>query len=333
MLTILLTALTIIGWILLGLLCIFLLIILLVLCWPLGYRLQGSVNGTTVRLNIKVHWLANIFRFYFTYPEPGRLIGKFLFFTFFDSGVQKEEKQKKTKAKKKKTGKTIETQQADKKAEDKKAEDTKAEDTKSEDTKSEDTKAEDTKSEDTDSIICDDNNKLSENNNMQCENDNKEEASDRDSFWKRIYNYILEKFSKIKYTIHKIYDRIKKILDNYQYYHDLLTDSETKLLYQHTITRALKVFKNIRPRRIAADLEFGTGSPDTTGYAYGIYGMISSLLGKNVIVTANFEEAVLAGTFNITGHITGFVLLVNGLSLFFDRRLRLLIKKLVREEA
>jgi len=313
MLTILLTALTIIGWILLGLLCIFLLIILLVLCWPLGYRLQGSVNGTTVRLNIKVHWLANIFRFYFTYPEPGRLIGKFLFFTFFDSGVQKEEKQKKTKAKKKKTGKTIETQQAD--------------------TKSEDTKAEDTKSEDTDSIIRDDNNKLSENNNMQCENDNKEEASDRDSFWKRIYNYILEKFSKIKYTIHKIYDRIKKILDNYQYYHDLLTDSETKLLYQHTITRALKVFKNIRPRRIAADLEFGTGSPDTTGYAYGIYGMISSLLGKNVIVTANFEEAVLAGTFNITGHITGFVLLVNGLSLFFDRRLRLLIKKLVREEA
>ena len=75
-----------------------------------------------------------------------------------------------------------------------------------------------------------------------------------------------------------------------------------------------------------------TFEPDTTGYALGIYGMLSPQLGPYVSVTPDFTQAILQGEADVSGHITAFVLTVNALKLFFDKKLHLFLKKLKRND-
>jgi len=139
---------------------------------------------------------------------------------------------------------------------------------------------------------------------------------------------ISQKFAKIKYTIYNIYDKIKKIWKNISYYISLLQEEETKQLFGHALLRLGKILKNIRPRRIKADILFGTGSPDTTGYIYGVYCVLTCGPGLSVQVTPDFERAVLCGEFELAGHITLGVLIMNGLRLLLDRKLRRFVKKM-----
>ncbi len=143
------------------------------------------------------------------------------------------------------------------------------------------------------------------------------------------FGKILQKFEKIKYTIHNIYDKIKWIWDNISYYLELLQEEETRQFFSHVRMRTGKMVKSVWPRHIRADILFGTGSPDTTGYLYGAYCMVSPMLKKGINVTPDFEETVLQADFDIAGHITIWVLAMNTCRIVLDKRLRHLIKKAV----
>ncbi len=144
---------------------------------------------------------------------------------------------------------------------------------------------------------------------------------------------LLKKFQKIKYTICNIYDKIRGIWKNISYYSALLQEENTKQLYAYAKLCAAKILKNIRPRHIRADILFGTGSPDTTGYVFGLYCMLYPALGAKCVVTPDFERAVLEGRLHISGHITVFVLGINVLRLMLDKKLRRFIRKLKKEDA
>ena len=135
-------------------------------------------------------------------------------------------------------------------------------------------------------------------------------------------------FEKIRYTIKQIYDKIKHIIDNITFYKKLLQDEDTKLLVSHAWKRLCKIFRSIRPRRLKADVLFGMDSPDTTGYLFAVYGMLSPHLGKHVQVTPDFTQAILEGRVNAAGHIMIFTLLLNVLAVLFDKRLQLLKRRL-----
>lgn len=139
---------------------------------------------------------------------------------------------------------------------------------------------------------------------------------------------ISQKIRKIWYTICNIYDKIKKIWKNISYYVELLQEENTRQLVAHARKRAGKILKSIRPKRVRADITFGTGAPDTTGYLYGAYCAASALLGTGFWLTPDFERRVLEGEFDVAGHVTVWVFFVNGLRLLLDRRLRVLIRKL-----
>ena len=126
---------------------------------------------------------------------------------------------------------------------------------------------------------------------------------------------------KIKYTFRDFYGKIKDIKENAAYYKEILSSEDTRFLLKHVFTRLGKILKSIRPRKINADIRYGTGSPDTTGYLFGIYGMFCSCLGKHVIVTPDFEQAVLEGKLYAAGHITIFKILWHGLMLAIDKKL------------
>lgn len=300
----LVTLLKILGVTVLTLFCLLAALALLFLFFPISYRMYGMREPERMEAWLKARWLFGIFRLDYRYPRPGVIRIKALWLTLYDSGEEKKPQDRQKKKNSKENGKegdmsppqdTIGT--SVRPAPEMETPDEgggKAED-----------RAAEPHSGEQDSTV-----------------------SARETLFGRIRRWILEKFKKIKYTFHKICDKIKHILENYQYYRALLNEADTRELFAHAKKRLGRVWKSIRPRKVRANVRFGTGSPDTTGYLLGVCGMLSPFLGNHIIVTPDFEEAVLNGEIYASGRVTLFIILLNGLKLLTDRRLKLFIRKL-----
>lgn len=139
---------------------------------------------------------------------------------------------------------------------------------------------------------------------------------------------ICNKIDKIKYTIRNIYDKMKSMTEQITFYKDILSEEDTKGLLAHAIKRLLKIGKGIIPGSKKVDIIYGTGSPDTTGYLYGIYGMFSPKLGRDIKITPDFSEKIFEGEMHVSGHITVIRLLYHTALFMMDKRLKRLISKL-----
>ena len=125
-----------------------------------------------------------------------------------------------------------------------------------------------------------------------------------------------------------IFNKWIGIKEKIQYYIGVVNEQETKELIAHCKMRILKILKSIRPRKIRFRGTVGFATPDTTGYLYGGYCMVSSYLGKDVILTPDFENEIINVTGSLKGHITVFFLAWNALRFYLDKRLMRLIRKL-----
>lgn len=303
------------GIVFLALLLLAILIILLVLFFPVTYRIRGKKSEEDMSLTVRANWLFGFLRVRYAYPEPGVFTARLLWFLLYrkklpggEAGEADEEGNDRQDTSKElggeETGGKAEAgnggggQPPKKEACDESpaepAEDEAAEN------------AEETAAE-----------KGGEQGNPEPE---------------RQKNRLFEKIQKIKYTIGNIYDKIKEIWGNISYYTELMRRRETGELYAYVKFRVFKILKNIRPRHIRADILFGTGEPDTTGYIYGAYCMLSPFMGPRFLVRPDFERTVLQGEFDISGHVTVFVLAFNALKLMFDRKFRWFMRKLKKEE-
>lgn len=141
-------------------------------------------------------------------------------------------------------------------------------------------------------------------------------------------NWVSGKIEKIKFKICSVYDKIKKIWGNITYYISLIREEETHLLFSHTMKSLGRILRNIRPKKLRVNVLFGTGTPDITGYAFGIYCMLSLALGSGVVVTPDFEHTVLEGDLEATGTITSAVLAWHFLRVILDKRFWKFIDKL-----
>ena len=147
-----------------------------------------------------------------------------------------------------------------------------------------------------------------------------------------IYQKIEYKFRCIYDTIKEVWGTIREKCNDLTYYIELLEDKNTRALFHHVCIRLGKVLKALKPRKYKATLLFGTGSPDTTGYAYGIYGMLSPHLGNDIFITPDFTRAVLEGNFIMSGHIMIYTILVQTLCVVRDKKLDMLLEKVKRKQ-
>lgn len=302
MLAILLKILSIIGIVLLILLGIILVLLILVLFFPITYKIHGNKKAEDIIAKIKINWLFGLLRFRFLYPEPGNAVVKFLCFKIYDS--KKEPKNNKRVP------------------------------------KSTETKPSSTKEATEDDVSADAKEPDIPNQVVSEINISETDAIEQDSFTntnekKSILQRISEKYNKIKYTIQKIYDKMKYILRNILYYKELLQEEETKALLKHAWTRLVKILKRICPKKLKADILFGAETPDTTGYVMAVYGMLLPHIRKpcDITFTPDFSQAVLEGEINAKGNITVFCILINLLPVLFDKRLRILIHKIKKYQA
>lgn len=325
MMSIAIKILSILGILFLCLLGLVLLAFLLVLFFPIQYRVTGRKNEKKINLSVRVSWLFGLLRILFDFPDPGNILVKVLPITVFDSGKLFGEG-------------TEDGDKGDKNERKNKAEKKKSVENQSEITASGEGFEKSESSENTDKIGKTSTDQTGQEAELQKEKNDQpgqdntvsQGQNDRDSqenISKKKGGFF-KKFEKIKYTIRNIYDKIKNVWENISYYIELLRDEETKQLFNHAMFRIGKILKSIRPRKIRGNILFGTGAPDTTGYAYGVYGMLSPFIGDKLIVTPDFTQTILEGEIYIAGHITIFTILWNGLKLLLDKKLRRFMKKM-----
>ena len=303
MLTVILKILSIAGIILLVLLGVVLFAAVLILFVPISYNISAEKSDEKIEANVRAGWLFGLIRAFFAYPEPGGLIVKILFFKVFDTGKI----EKKANTARKEVNKEANSPQSGKDASNAKDTEGAAVNNKSnkETKKSSDESAYET--------------------SKEAINEHDESINGEK---KNIFEKLFAKYEKIRYTIKDIYDKIKDIFKEIDFYKDLLAEDETKDLLRHAFLRLGKVLKSIRPKKILADIVFGAASPDVTGYVCALYGMASPRLGRKFYFTPDFTKQVLLGEIHVKGHITIFIILLNGIILLLDRKLKRLKKKL-----
>lgn len=308
--------LSLIGRILLGLLALVFLLLLLVLFFPITYRLRGERSEDKLTASARADWLFGVIRVRYAYPEPGNVTVKLLWKKLVDtsaaSGKGKDaDQEKKGSDKEQKAGGDSEAEAVPENGGSTEAAETETNTTDGAEApgvETDDSKAEAAGTETGDS------------GNETHDADDEGADTPADGF--------LGKISKIKYTILKIYGKIKDIWGHLSYYAGVLREDNTVALWKHVRQRLGKMLRAIRPRRINGSLVFGTGAPDTTGYLFGVYGMLSPLLHYGLCVTPDFTQQILEGSIDISGHITLWALTWNGLKLLLDKKLRLFIQKM-----
>lgn len=300
--------LSIIGIVLLILLGMLLLSLLLVLFWPVTYRVKGKKDSEKLTVTAKADWLFGLVRVRYAYPEPGNVVVKLLWKTLADTGQKKKPSEKKQES-----GRQTENAEP----EEKNVSVERRASTEAAEAEGSPEAAEAEGSPETAEPAAD------------VELSTAEPTADaEESVHDKPFSRILEKIQNIKYTISKIYDKIKEIWANISYYAALLREEDTALLWKHVKLRLGNILKDIRPRHIKADVLFGTGAPDTTGYTFGVYCMLLPVLGKNVCVTPDFNRKVLEGNVDVSGRIILYTLAWNALKLLLDKKLKLFIKKM-----
>lgn len=324
MLDFIIKILTVLGLILLALIIFLLAGLLLVLFFPVTYRIRGVKDAEKMELSARMNWFFGLFRVRCSYPEPGILTAKILWFKLYETKLPPDGKAKKEgvseekKGAAPKSGNESKTDIESKPDPEDKISCESIDGPEREETRSEEAPGQE--------------GVRSEEAPGQEETGSENAPGQEVTGTEEPNDGFFEKIQKIKYTICGIYDKIKEIWKNISYYTALLQEENTRQLYAYVRLRVVKILKNIRPRHIRADILFGTGSPDTTGYVFGLYCMLYSVLGAGFLVTPDFERAVLEGRVDISGHITVFVLVVNIVRLMLDKKLRLFIRKLKKED-
>ena len=306
--------LSLIGRILLGLLALVLLLLLLVLFFPITYRLKGERSGDKLTASARADWLFGVFRIRYAYPEPGNVTVKLLWKKLLDTSAVSG---KDTGQEKKDSSEEQKADGGGTDAEPENGDDAEAAGTENGTTDGAEASGAETDGSKTEAAVTETGGNAP---NAASETADKGGDTSADGF--------LGKIGKIKYTILKIYGKIKDIWEHLSYYAGVLREDNTVALWKHVRQRLGKILRAIRPRRINGSLVFGTGAPDTTGYLFGVYGMLSPLLHYGVCVTPDFTQQILEGNIDISGHITLWALTWNGLKLLLDKKLRLFLKRM-----
>ena len=66
------------------------------LFFPISYKAAGKRTAEEFWITARVKWLFGLLRMNCDYPDPGKICVKFLFFTLYDSSIEKPEKTDRT---------------------------------------------------------------------------------------------------------------------------------------------------------------------------------------------------------------------------------------------
>ncbi len=147
--------------------------------------------------------------------------------------------------------------------------------------------------------------------------------------WERI-KAAGEKIKNIKYTLKSFYDRIDKTKERLTRTWEKLHEAENQASIQLVKKELLKVWKQIKPRRIRGELIFGTDDPAITGQILAVCAILYPVYQDNLKIVPDFENSRLEGSLYVKGRIRIFPLLISGFKLYHDKNITRLYRNLRR---
>ena len=150
-------------------------------------------------------------------------------------------------------------------------------------------------------------------------------------------------FSRLVFKAKKIYHKFKTWCKKLMNMLKKADDIKTKLLalaefidsrefkdnFAFVKVQLGRFFKHIMPLKHRIKLEFGTGSPDTTGEILGALAVVMALTGMNIQVMPDFDNAIFRGEIYMKGRIRLFNILIIALKVYFNKELRRVADKLI----
>ena len=167
--------------------------------------------------------------------------------------------------------------------------------------------------------------------NVQTFDDDFEEESGNIPGFFEFLSHIIEKilsfieiqqnvFNKLKCTISRVYVKINMIKNT--------LESE---IFHRAFEKAKKhlriILKTILPKKINADILYGTGDPALTAEIMAGLGVLQGLGIKGIKLTPDFDRTVIAGNIHVKGRITIFRIVLSLLICYFNKDIRKIIKR------
>lgn len=155
--------------------------------------------------------------------------------------------------------------------------------------------------------------------------DESEENSEDDILTEDQKESIVSKIKGIIERIKEVYPKIKKIL----------TDERNQDAVKHLKDEVIYLIKILLPKKSKIDAIFSTGSPDTTGQLFGVLACFPGMYQKDWKLMPDFEsdDPYFKGTFWGKGRVSGYQLVGIILRIVFDkncRRLYTIINKFIK---
>ncbi len=300
----------IIGFVLLGILCLILGLILIVLLVPVRYRMEGSYHGSPQGM-ARITWLLHILSATISYDEDGELLTSVRLFGFrlfrdradgeevFREGLDDAEDAAESVAR------SVEEEGAREEGRKVQEDPLVKQGLDSGDAWDLDGEDED----DSDMIL------------------QTQELGGDARFWKRLTRRITRFLEKIKFYFHTLCDKLKHIKDSYDEVLTFVKNEENQKTMKLVFKQAKVLIRHILPRKASGYVAFGFDDPYTTGQVLAAASLFYAWYGQKIDLIPMFEEPVMEGELKLKGRLRMGTILWCGFRVFLNKNFRLLLKQ------
>lgn len=339
--SVVLLILKIIGIVLLCILGILLLAILLILFVPVRYRLEGK-KEKALEGRARVTWLLHLVVAEVSYLSKLNIRIKILGIPFYDRLKKKAKEKEKEEA-----FEEEEEESASAEAESS-GEDTASSDSVSSEEESNSPEADTTETEEAEDTVDETSDEDTEYREPEEEKEGEpkkikksfgqklDEAADAlEDGMEELEDMLDDVSDDLDEGIEKIRGKIESIADTISYYRRILESDGALWVFDYVVKHVKACLKNVRPRRIDADIKYSNDDPASVAGVWKIYAVAATLLGsirgKRELNTLQ-DESSLEFRAVIKGRATVVVLGYHGLCLLLNRKVKKFIKLMKRED-
>lgn len=294
-LSVFLMVLKIIGLVLAGIIGLVLFVLLIVLFVPIKYSASGNYAPDDIRLSAKASWLFHALSFSYVYGKDSKPVIKVL-----GIELKKKDKVNKSKSRKKKKDKLeglFENDDIYKNDSDEIAEETEEPEETKETKETKETEEPQNTKEPNEPDLHKDATESEPLENGTAKSTDKKKSSKKNSLYGKIKKYI-----------------------------EIIRSATFEKAFEKAKDRIFKLLKHILPRKWKINLDVSFEDPATTGTVLGISSMLYPITKGNLQVYSDFSDPHFLADGFLKGHITVCKVLWLAGSVYFDRRIKKIIK-------
>lgn len=140
----------------------------------------------------------------------------------------------------------------------------------------------------------------------------------------------MEKIISFRETVEKGIDAFKDGKEKAFKVKEFIFSENTKGMVCVTKDNVLHLLKKIKPRKVKSDIVFGTGNPCQTGGIFGAVAVYMAVTGIKLDVKPDFENKVLKGRLEVSGHIHSISLIRTLLKILLSSEWKVFYKEAMK---